>query len=424
MFENVFRVNFFNCLYKFQFGFRNKHSTNHALIQITESIRSAIDNDNYACGVFIDLQKAFDTVNHDILLGKLRHYGIRGSANNWFKSYLVNRTQYVSISGNHSKNSNMSHGVPQGSVLGPLLFLLYINDLNVAIQHSTTHHFADDTNLLLINKSLKQINKLVNHDLKLLCEWLRANKISLNVSKTEIILFRSSYKNITKKLNFRISGQKIKLSDYVKYLGIYLDKHLNWNKHLTILKPKLTRANGMLAKVRHYVPYETLKPIYCAIFNSHLTYGCQIWCQNKNDSTKKIGNLQQKAIRIINFKNNNNPSAPLFKETNILKLYDNITLLNCLFVYDHLDNNIPTALQGYFTSVKDTHQHNTRHAGINVEIPPVKTIRYGKNSITSQSVTDWNTINSQININPKECSRGQFYSSVNNYLLSKYTSNL
>ena len=104
----------------------------------------------------------------------------------------------------------------------------------------------------------------------------------------------------------------------------------------------------MLAKVRHYVPYETLKPIYCAIFNSHLTYGCQIWCQNKNDSTKKIWKsiyIQQKAIRIINFKNNNNPSAPLFKKTNILKLYDNITLLNCLFVYDHLDNNIPTALQ-------------------------------------------------------------------------------
>ena len=140
----------FKCLYKLQYGFRNKHSTNHALIQITETIRKAIDDGDLACGVFIDLQKAFDTVNHKILINKLNYYGIRGTANNWFKTYLSNRMQYVSVNNYHSTTSVITHGVPQGSVLGPLLFLI---DLNLAIKHSITHHFADDTNLLFVNKS-------------------------------------------------------------------------------------------------------------------------------------------------------------------------------------------------------------------------------------------------------------------------------
>ena len=202
------------------------------LFSITEKIREALDNNNFACGIFIDLQKAFDTVNHDILLQKLNHYGIRGVANAWFKSYLSNRTQFVSINGFVSNTNNIHVGVPQGSVLGPLLFLIYINDLNAAINYSTVHHFADDTNLLITGKSLKSIKKRANIDLKLLYNWLKANKISLNSSKTEAILFRHPNKAINYDLKLKIDGKKIYLNNTVKYLGVYLDQHLNWKCHI------------------------------------------------------------------------------------------------------------------------------------------------------------------------------------------------
>ena len=145
-------------------------------MSLTEDIRNALDNNSFAIGVFIDLQKAFNTVDHEILLHKLNYYGIRGIANNWFKSYLPDRRQYVSINGVDSNEVTMQFGVPQGSVLGPLFFLLYINGLHTAIKYCTTRHFAHYTNLLIKNKSLKQLKKHLNLDLCYLCKWLKLIK--------------------------------------------------------------------------------------------------------------------------------------------------------------------------------------------------------------------------------------------------------
>ena len=149
-------LNIKDIIYPLQFGFCQNYSTSYALIHLTETIKEALDQGKYGCGIFFDLQKAFDTVNHNILLGKLKHYGIRGVAYGWFESYLKDRKQYVSINGYNSKHLSISLGVPQGSVLGPLLFLIYINDLNTAIKHCKVHHFSDDANLLHINGSIKK----------------------------------------------------------------------------------------------------------------------------------------------------------------------------------------------------------------------------------------------------------------------------
>ena len=255
---------------------------------------------------------------------------------NWFQSYLCERLQYTQIKDSESSLKAVSHGVPQGSVLGPLLFILFINHMHTSVKHSKVHHYADDTNLLLTSNSLKKINRQINHDLSLITHWLRANKISLNTTKTEIIILRPKKKQqITKHLNFRISGQNVNTCSSVKYLGVMLQDTLEWNLHLNILNLKLNRAIGLLCKIRHYVPEFLLKTLYYTIFHSRLIYTCQIWGQNQS-ILNKIQPLQYKALRIINFKPDNFDTAELYKKDKILKISDYIKLLNCLFVRDVL----------------------------------------------------------------------------------------
>ena len=208
-----------NCLFNYQFGFRNNHSTNHALISITQKIQKVIDDGKFTSEVFLDFKKVFDTVNHQILISKLEHYGVRGVPLNLFKSYLENRKQFVSVNNISSDILPIEYDLLQGSVLGPLLFLIYINDLNNAVEFSDVHHFADDTNVLYSSKSLKDINRKINCDLKNIVTWLRATKILLNADKTELVLVMLKNRKVTKNMNFRISGQKIKILSKTKYLA-------------------------------------------------------------------------------------------------------------------------------------------------------------------------------------------------------------
>ena len=412
----------FNCIYSLQFGFRAKHSTNQALIDITENIRRALDNQNVACGIFVDLQKAFDTVNHDILLHKLKHYGIRGTANDWLSSYLSNRSQFVSILGFDSETTNVKHGVPQGSVLGPLLFLIYINDLNHAIKYSNVYHFADDTNLLNINKSHTKMQKQVNIDLKLLYNWLLANKISLNCSKTEIIFFRKpGDKPPDFKYNIKMNGHKLIPSDFIKYLGIYLDSNLSGNYHCSLLLTKLKRSNGMLSKARHYIPYEELCSLYYAIFSSHMVYGCQVWGQNINVHTEKVFRLQNRAMRIISFSDFHADSNPIYRETKILKLKDFIALQNCLFVHDNLNNNLPTCFNNYFRPVDVIHGKGTKGKELGcLFVPHFSTKKYGLNSITRKCINNWNFFSKMFNCKLKDISKSLLKSKITQFFLNNY----
>ena len=213
------------------------------------------------------------------------------------------------------------------------------------------------------------------------------------------------------------------MSKSVKYLGIHLDEHLNWEKHLETLKPKLARlrATGMLAKIRHFVPSDTLKAIYFAIFNSHLNYGNQIWCQTKSEKTKQLARLQEKVIRIINFKLVHEPISPLFYKTKTLNIYDQVTLNNCLFVFDQLNGNIPESFTDYFMKTQQIHNHNTRGAQRkHLYIPQIKTTLYGTNSIIYQSITAWNNIHKKINKNINDVSRNQFYKAIKEHLQKAY----
>ena len=386
----------YKCIYDLQFGFRENHSTNHAIISIIQKIQDAIKNNNFAIGVFIDLQKAFDTVNHSILLNKLEHYGISGISNTWFKSYLTDRQQFVSIGGESSDFTTTEHGVPQGSVLGPLLFLIYINDLHQCINNSTSFHFADDTNLLYVppNKVRnKNIVRRLNVDLKSLNNWLMANKISLNSSKTELIIFRK--KNVPiPNLKIKLNGVNLKPKSEIKYLGITIDEHLTFKSHINIMNAKLKRANNLLALSRHYLPNNILKQIYYSQFHSHLAYGCQVWGQTPA-AISQTSILQKKAVRLMSFSPKDAPSSPIFKNLNILKLEDLITTNNIIFVHKTLNKMTPSHFGNYFEPHVPNHNHGTRNnPSSEYSIPPgsvsLDNILIG--SIKYKCAQDWNDI--------------------------------
>ena len=192
-------------------------------------------------------------------MGKLKHYGMRGVAYSLSESYLKGRKQYVSINGFNSKDSPISFGVPKGCVHRPLLFLLYIHDLHTAIKFCKVHHFANDTDLLYRSKSIKKLNKFVNFDLKNLSNYLNVNKISLNVRKTELIIFKPKMKKVDFDLKLKLNGKRICPTKSAKYLGIKIGERLTWNEHINDIAIKLNRAKAMLYKVAY--SYYRRKPL-------------------------------------------------------------------------------------------------------------------------------------------------------------------
>ena len=218
--------------------------------------------------VFVDLQKAFDTVDHDILLHKLSHYGIRDIVNCWFSSYLSNRKHFVIINGFDSEIQIFQYGVPQGSVLRPLIFLIYVNDLHNAIKFSQSFHFADDTCLLNIQNTISKISRSL---------WLNANKIKINNTKTEVILFKTKHQPWDTDLRLKLRRKRLYETKYLRYLGIKIEENLNWKIYIYDLASKLNRANAVLGKLRHFVNSKILRSTYFAKSHSHLNYVCIVW---------------------------------------------------------------------------------------------------------------------------------------------------
>ena len=287
------------------------------------------------------MQKASDTVDHKILLHKLEYYGTRCVCNDWFKSYFSDRKQFVSINGYNSDLMPVDFGVPQSSALRPLLLLIYINDLHKAIKYCKVHHFADDTNLFHTSKSVKNLNKLVNRDIKQLNSWLSANKIFLNVEKTELVIFKSPKKVLLDEININVSGKRLHPSNSIKYLSVKIDRFLHWHDQVNSISVKLNRANALLLKMRNYVNMKTLRNTYSAIFDSHLSYSCIAWAQNIN-TVRRLIIIQKNALPIMNFKDQLFHSGPLFSPNNILKFGDKMTLENILFISKSINRQAPS----------------------------------------------------------------------------------
>ena len=372
LFERAMHTRLYNflssnkSLYDLQFGFRQKYSTNHALLSIVEKIRESLDNKTFSCGVFVDLEKAFDTVNHAILLKKLEHYGIRGPAQSWFSSYLESRKQKVVFDGTSSPLLNISCGVPQGSILGPLLFLIYINDMHTAVKFSTVYHFADDTNLLYHHKNPKVLRKHMNSDLKLLYNWLCANRLSLNVSKTEFIIFRPPKLTLSSRITLTLNRTTIFESTKIKYLGVILDNKLTWKHHIFELCKKLNRAVGMLYKIRRLnCNTSLLLSLYFSIFQSHLTYGICLWGNADPTILNKICLSQKRAIRVVAGLGYGESTENAFYDLKLLKVEDLFQFHLASVMWDLDRGVLPTCFDNIFRHVSDIHNYHTRSSAAN-----------------------------------------------------------
>jgi len=279
-----------------------------ALMKFYDKVSQAIDNNEFCIGIFIDLSKAFDTVNHEILLKKLELYGVRGLPNLLIRDYLMNRKQYVQFNNHTSEMNIVNCGVPQGSILGPLLFLLYINDMPLVCKQLLFILFADDTNILYSNSDIIQLMNIVNADLAILSDWFKANMLSLNVQKTSFIMF--GFKNVPTvfdsrdfELKIKIQNEEISRVEFTKFLGIIIDNKFTWQRHINYIALKISKSLAILSKLKYKIPKNCLLTLYYSLVYPHFNYCIIIWGCASQTLMNKLLILQKRAVRIVDKSN-------------------------------------------------------------------------------------------------------------------------
>ena len=383
-------------LYIKQYAFREKHSTTHALVDVIDSIKKAIDKKNCMIGLFLDIEKAFDCVNHDILLQKLDHYGFRGHCQDFIKSYLSDRIQFTKVNGRESSKMNIQYGVPQGSILGPLFFLLYVNDIQYSTDRDMTL-FADDTGIFIVENSVELLLAKAKSTLKEVHEWYKTNKLSVNFGKSNFVIFSSIKKRVPMDIEkIYFNNCEISRVKHTKYIGLEIDELLTWEYHInTEIISSLTKFFGIFYNIRHILNTKLKRTVYFSSIYSKIRYGLEIYGNCASKHFNKIQIIQNKLLRVLTNREPLCNTNQLHKDLRLLKLEDAHQLSLLCFVQKCSKNGPIDAFTDFFQS--HDHQHNTRMRS-NIKKHQITT-ELGRSTTHFTAATLWNELPASINKN-------------------------
>ena len=403
----------YNILSNLQFGFREKHSTVHALLSFVEKTAYSIDKSMHMIGIFLDFSKAFDTINHEILLYKLSRYGVRGKALEWFRSYLSGRTQYVSLDNQSSNLCNINCGVPQGSLLGPLLFLLYINDFCRSSDILSFIHFADDTNIFFSHDDPQTLAEIVNYELVNILQWIRSNKLSLNLQKTKYMLFSKSLETLP--INIMFDDTPLEQVSSTKFLGIVVDDKLSWKPHVDKICKLISRNIGIINRLKTQLPLNSLLMLYTSLISPYLHYGLLVWGNANQTLLDRILLLQKKALRIIHNSPARAHTDPIFIENKLLKIRDLYTYQLGQLLFNYNKNSLPHIFNDMFKKNDSIHSYPTRHS-CEFHLPLLRTLS-AQHTFIYEGPKFWNSLNNDIKTAP---SLPSFKRRLKSHLLQSY----
>ncbi|KAL5253023.1 hypothetical protein ACHWQZ_G015697 [Mnemiopsis leidyi] len=348
-----------NSLFENQYGFRPGRSCEHALLNAQYSILQSLNKNQISLLLLLDYSKAFDVLDHSTLLYKLDHYGIRGIAKEWFESYLTNRNQFVSINGNCSESKQIEYGVPQGSILGPLLFVIYINDLPGICNLAKFILYADDANIIVTGSSMEKISRRVNQLISSLVEWVGANGLSLNVKKTCYMIFSRARLDLN---NFTISIDNtiLERKTSARFLGVIVDEKLSWAEHIKAVKVKMTRYIGIMHKIKGYLPVTARLQIFQSLVQSHLNFCSLVWGFASKSHIESLFIKQKQAMRTVmsgyvNYKYRDgrppDHTKQSFEKHNVLTVH-NVIVKNALTLMHKVKNMpglLPNSIKALFS---------------------------------------------------------------------------
>ena len=384
-----------NILTNCQSGFRPKFSTQTALLNVTDNWLSAMDRGDLVGVVMIDLKKAFDTVDHAILLHKLKMYGFNDRAVKWFENYLCNqRQQFTCINGISSSVKNVTCGVPQGSLLGPLLFLLYTNDMPDKVRYCKLALYADDTCLFFSNKDPNLIYERINYDLEIISEWLNANKLVINAKKCETMIIGTKqklkkWKNLIDDNQVYIDNTPVTKVKACKYLGIYIDENLSWNRQTEFLKSKVVKNVYLLKRIRPFITEQTASLFFKSVIQAHFDYCSVVWGNTNKTNLDKLQILQNRALRAVLKVKNLFPTNSLYSVLKLDRLHVRRSKHFAQVMYQCVHHIGPPYLNELFT-LRQSH-YSTRSGDSQLNMTRPKT-DYGKRRFAYQGALLWNSL--------------------------------